>query len=239
MTILEKIMNHYLREEMKMNNIKVDGFGKVNEGQYDSISISGSGKLCGDIQCKQLNVEGSGKSEGNLTCDTIVVSGVMKNEGNLNVKEANIEGVCNCEGDFKAERIVIDGAIKSEGYLNAEYLEVNGALKNDTEINVDHMIVDGKVKAVDIVGRKIEMNSNKIFRGFFSSISHFENQVNTITCDEIIASSLKCDKISCDHIVLKHGCKIDVVECYGTLSYDSTCNIRSVQGTCVVNGSTR
>lgn len=200
-------------------NLKIDGIGSINGGDYDQIKIDGVGKVIGDLSFNMMKIDGTCKSNANLQGDYLRVDGILKASGNIKVKE-----------------FYIDGMVKTEdSKIYADKIRVDGMLKNKGEVNADFIKIDGCVTLNDLFGDEITINyGNGI--NFFHSISPIKfnklNTANNIECSKLTACNITCHSISANDIHLSSHCVVDNISCSGTLVYDSTCVIRKIDGEC-------
>ena len=86
----------------------------------------------------------------------------------------------------------------------------------------------------DLFGEQITFipeNCNSF--NFFHFAKHRKlSNVKNIECTTLEAGCLQCDTISAENILLTDGCVVNHIQCDGTLSYDSTCQIGTVEGNC-------
>ena len=223
---------------MEKVTVKIDGTGKISQGNYGTLEVNGSGKIEGNVVCDSLLVNGVCKCEADMEAGSIKINGAYKSYGNVKSDLLEVDGSFKGEKDVRVKRMIVDGLFKNEdGFLNADYIEVNGTLSNEKEINVDLLEVNGIIKAVDIVGSKIEILKNEVpfsFFGFNKSHKHIKSKAETITCETLFARSLKCTKICADEITLKNGCVVEYVECNKTLTMDSTSTVKNIVGDCEI-----
>ena len=221
-----------------LHTIKISGTGTVTPGEYEGIRVSGSGKLFGPITCNEFKVSGHASAQDALTCELAKLSGSFKTEGDLNAKTVKVSGSFKTEGDVKANEMYVNGMAKViKKYINADYIEVNGSLKNDLEINVDHLVVNGLIDAKDIVGTTIEILKNGSFsisKGFFFFGKNITlNKAETITCENLYARNLKCEKICAEDITLIE-CNVEYIECNGILRIDNLSKVKLIEGDCEI-----
>lgn len=225
---------------MSNQTTTITGSGTIGEGTYADISISGSGKLTGDIKCEKLNVTGTCKSTGKIDAADVIINGSLKVEDAIRANSITANGSLKVEGDIKTNNFYVNGAVKTEETnVYAEYLEVNGGLTNEKELNADKIVVNGKIKANEIVGTVIEISKHEFgldvgefFR--FISKSGSINKAESITCETINAKNLKCNKICAENIILKGNCTVDFVECNGRLVIGRTCTVNNIEGDCEI-----
>lgn len=200
------------------NNMMITGSGKIGAGTYNEVKIAGSGKILGDIECRLLRVTGSAKSEGNIEAENFSVAGSFKADKDVRCKKINITG------SFKSDQNII----------YAEEIVVAGTLKNDKEINADVINVTGMIQGREIVGDRISMNMKRPILSLFP-VATPSNKADTIECTTLEAGYLKCQTISAQNIVLVRYSKVDVINCEGNLTIDSTCEVKTINGNCTIN----
>lgn len=204
----------------KARNVSIEAIGTISEGEYGKIDIEGVGKINGDIVFDKLCVEGTCKATGRLE------GGVME-----------VEGVFNGQGDIKVKRLDIEGVMKTaDTKIYADEIIVEGILSNGDEVNADRVEVDGCINFNDLFGDEIYINyAFHDFSNFFSFGKKLQtkmNQANNIECTTLKACNITCHSISATDIYLESHCVVDHIYCNGTLHYDSTCNIKHIEGEC-------
>lgn len=200
------------------NNVIITGSGKVGSGSYNEVKISGSGRILGDIECRLLRVTGSAKSEGNVDAENFSIAGTFKAEKDVRCRKLNITGSFKCDSNI----------------VYAEEIVVAGTLKNDKEISADVIDVTGMIHGREIVGDRININMKRPILSLFT-IGSPSNKAETIECTTLEAGYLKCHTISAETIVLVKYSKVDVINCEGTLTIDSTSEVKSINGNCTIN----
>lgn len=122
-------------EKKKLHDLKISGSGTSGGGQFDEVKISGSGKIAGDIDCREMRISGSGTVAGN------VKAGLIKTSGSSSIV-----------GDTKAETITTSGSSKYEGSVMASDMTISGSSKVTRNLIVEKFKVSGSCK----VGGKIQ-----------------------------------------------------------------------------------
>lgn len=164
-------------------DMRISGSGCVGGGEYDNVSISGSGRSEGLIRCRsfhasgayhgesvdcfeEFRVSGSGKNDGDVSAGSLGVSGAYKCNGNITVKEkAHISGSFGCGKTLKCGELKISGAVKVGEDVEAEYAVIRGALDCGGLINAEVLEIylgcgNGKVCAESIGGSKITVENS-------------------------------------------------------------------------------
>ncbi len=125
MTTLTRISRGELqivkRDEFE-DEVKISGSGKVSGGKYEKISITGSGRVEGDVEAKEIIAAGSARFEGNVKADKITVT-----------------GSCEVSGSVKSEVVISRGSLSVDKFIETNELKSYGRLK-----------VGEKVLAVDV-----------------------------------------------------------------------------------------
>ena len=76
----------------QFGDLKISGSGSATGGRYRVTSISGSGKIVGDVNCEKFSISGSGKVEGAVISNSFSISGSGKVTGDLNCVTGSISG---------------------------------------------------------------------------------------------------------------------------------------------------
>ncbi|MEG0773088.1 polymer-forming cytoskeletal protein [Clostridium sp.] len=111
----------------QVGSLRISGSGSVNGGKYDEVSISGSGKVFGDLECNTFKISGSGKVEGNITTNDFKISGSGTIAGSLNCTEGKISGSGKITSDVKADNFKISGSGKIEGDFRGRDFGISGS----------------------------------------------------------------------------------------------------------------
>lgn len=139
------------KEKMDM---KISGSSTMPGGEYDRVSISGSGKVAGSLRCEELRCSGSAKVEGdarvtaNLSC-----SGSAKVEGDVGCGgEMKVSGAFGCGGNAAAKEFHGSGSTRIDGELNCGVVHASGVLQaariHCTELHASGSLrVSGDVEA--------------------------------------------------------------------------------------------
>jgi cytoskeletal protein CcmA (bactofilin family) len=105
------------------------GSGVLDGGTYNDLTFAGSGKIAGDVQCRNINIGGSFKAEGSIDCrNAIRGGGSFKATGDVTAYGINIGGSFKAEGDVKAETFRCGGSTIIGGSFSGSSLSTPGAL---------------------------------------------------------------------------------------------------------------
>ena len=128
-----------------MINMRIAGKGTVPAGEYDKVSISGSGRLFGEVRCNNFSASGSTKGESVTCAEHFKISGSSSFSGSAKAQNIRAAGSFSCDGDLIAEeQIHMSGSLRVGGDLQgasvriAGELECNGALcAKEAELQAD------------------------------------------------------------------------------------------------------
>lgn len=133
---------------MTNSDMRISGSGTIPAGEYQTISISGSGKGSGDIRCESLHISGSAHLQGHVTCHRdIRISGSAHVDGAVQTHSIQISGSCKLGQDLDAEEsVLIAGACKLEGSLRTKgELKSAGSLTVQQNIEAERVQIKGHV----------------------------------------------------------------------------------------------
>ncbi|WP_064093976.1 polymer-forming cytoskeletal protein [Rossellomorea aquimaris] len=170
-------------EKQELHDLKISGSGSSGGGQFNKVKISGSGKISGDIDCKELKISGSGKINGNIK------TGYMKSSGSSHI-----------HGDLKAEKISISGSSKFEGSIMAATMEVSGSSK----VSENLICKDFKASGSCVVQGKLQ-GENVKSSGLLKVLKDCEVETFTSHGAVTIDGLLSADKVD---IQLEHQSSI-------------------------------
>ena len=122
----------------KRNSASISGAGTISGGTYTRISISGAGKITGDIVADELKISGAGKVAGRAEVREIVTSGSASFAGDVIADEMRVSGSARVEGQAKVKELKCSGTFKVEKGITAEYVKASGSLRvdGDTESEI-------------------------------------------------------------------------------------------------------
>ena len=164
-----------------MKNRQIQGSGRITKGEYDNITIEGTGKLVDDV-----------------TVNTINVSGIMIAKGKLRAKVIKSIGMIRLFKEASIDIIQIDkGVLTSKSDINSSLLECRGAIRIKGGINSDIVKIEGKGKVDYIVGENIIIRNNLQIE---NKVRHDKFKVNRIEGTSIEICNVNCRNIEGDCI---------------------------------------
>ena len=117
-----------MNEKMDM---RISGSSTMPGGEYDRVSISGSGTVQGDLRCQSLSCSGSARVQGDVDCaGEVRSSGSSKVTGSITCESLSCSGAVKCEGSILSRgRVHSSGAMKVSGSLEGGEVGVSGCLE--------------------------------------------------------------------------------------------------------------
>jgi len=114
-------------------NLEISGSGTGSGGVYDSVAISGSGKITGDVEARQITISGTGEVQGSVNARSFSGSGSFSIRGNLEAGAADCSGSGEIAGSVTADSFRTSGTAKVAGKVKAGEVELSGS----SEFNCD------------------------------------------------------------------------------------------------------
>ena len=223
--------------------MNISGSGKIAAGDYnESIKVSGSGRLDGNIRCQSLHCSGSVKGTASVVCSedakisgschieqsisaqNISVSGSLKVGGDMIAQqEIKLSGGINCGGSLKCESFNCSGGLDVGGEVEAEKIKISGSVKCQGLINADKIeigleISNASSKVGSIGGGEIRIHSanNKISK--MPLLNKIVGSGGSLTVDELIEGDVVAlervvaPKVTGRVVAIGAGCEIDLVQ---------------------------
>lgn len=237
--------------ENKLNSININGMGTYPGGEFDKVTISGNGKIHGNIKCNKFNISGNGKVVGNINSESFSTSGNCKIEGDLNSKELNISGSLKCLNNINSEKVNVSGVTKIEEKLQGHTIKGSGVLKVASDIECEEIYINGAIKCggflncenfelriegkseIDEIGASTVKISYE--RRLLQSIFHlfvpkkfYKLTVNSIEGDNIYLENSDVKIIRGKNIKIGADCDIDTIEYSGTIEIDDRSKVKNI-----------
>ncbi len=133
-------------ETTKRGSLSISGAGKATGGVYESIKISGSGKIEGAVEAETITISGSGKIEGGVKAQSLRVSGAGKIMGAAEVRELQVSGSGKIEGDVRGESFHASGSCKVQGSVRTGELSTSGSMKIAQDVHAKNAKFSGSAR---------------------------------------------------------------------------------------------
>jgi cytoskeletal protein CcmA (bactofilin family) len=238
----------------KRSSATIAGAGKISSGLYDRISISGAGKIDGDVDAEEIRVSGSARIAGRTIASRLRVSGSIVFNDDAEIGEAEISGSCRFKGNLKVKEIKSFGSLNVSGNILGEYINISGGLGVEGNVEtdiirmsgsfvIDHLLsadkveiwLGGRCKVREIGGEQIEVRRHAwqgrgiIFEGLARLFSHREAELRCelIEGDEIYLEATHAETVRGKKIVIGKGCTIERVEYFESLEVDNSAVVRN------------
>ena len=142
--------------------MNISGSGKIAAGDYnESIKVSGSGRLEGNIRCVALSCSGSVKGDGSVDCtEDVRVSGSCHIEENLIAKNISASGAIKIGGNMKAaETVKISGSLNCGGSVKGANISCSGSVVVGGEMSAEEIGISGRINCEGLMNaEKIEID---------------------------------------------------------------------------------
>ena len=143
--------------------MNISGSGSISAGEYnDRISVSGSGKLNGNVRCVGLHCSGSLHGSGYVHCtEDIHVSGSCHVQGTVQAKELKISGSFHVGEDLTVENgAKVSGSMTCGGSVSCGTLACSGGVSVGGGIEGEDVRVSGKLDCGGLLNaEKIDLYS--------------------------------------------------------------------------------
>ena len=222
-------------------DMHISGSGNIPSGEYNNISVSGSGRLQGNVRCVSFSSAGSSKGD-NIECTEIFkVSGSSHFGGNIVAANIKVSGALHCDGDMVAsEKVSSSGSTRCDKSVKCEQLAVSGSLNVGSDIEAETVKIEGTVNCEGLLnaesieikfdrgmdigsigGSKIVIVSQKtikiskrlpLFSSLAKAVSKDVSVNSAIEGDEIALEYVSCPRVTGRIIAVGQGCNIDLVQ---------------------------
>ncbi len=132
-------------------NVKISGAGTADGGVYEKVSVSGAGKITGDIEADKISISGAGKIDGSVRAGTFTASGASEIRGDLEAKTARCSGATKISGNVTAGELKFSGASKVGGNCKAEKVKALGACKFNGDLEAEQLCSAGAFHVAGLV----------------------------------------------------------------------------------------
>ena len=200
-------------------DVEIFGAGTVEKGKYETVSISGSANISGDIECSDLKISGASSASGVVECENeikIMGSAAFRKEvtademhcmgtavfsGNVFCRSIKVDGTARFCGDTKCDSFVSRGIIECDGILNAKNADI---------------VFSGKPKVKEISGCIINIECSPEHKGFLKKLVAPKKDgkmtvTDSIGGDEVSVSGVIAPLVSGRNVIIGKDCIIDRV----------------------------
>lgn len=218
-------------------DMRISGSGSIPVGEYEKVSVSGSGMLAGRVKCKCFTSHGTAKGDSiecaermktsgtarfseNIKAKCVTSSGTFFCGGNLTVsEEITCSGTLICPKTVRCNRLLVSGAAKLGEGVEAEQIELRGSVKCEGLINAEEVTVkmDGNADIASIGGSRITVAIKGLKRWgkripfLRRSLKNAQIQV-AIEGDEISVMAVTCPRITGRTVTVGKYSRIGLVQ---------------------------
>lgn len=157
-------------ENQQIGDLRIAGSGSAGGGRYNVVSISGSGKIIGDLNCEKFRISGSGKVDGSITTNDFGISGSGKVTKDLKCSRGSISGSGKVEGSVYGGNFTISGSGVVEGNFKGNEFVINGSGKvggriSGTSVKLYGAVVVGQGIEGEVIDIKGSLRTNNMVNG--------------------------------------------------------------------------
>ncbi len=241
--------------EEKRNSASISGVGKISGGTYDRVTISGAGKVTGDLEADELRIAGAGKVEGRVRAREIVVSGSTTFSDSVYGDEMRVSGSARIDGRVEVKELKCSGSLKVNGGISSQYLKSAGHLHVGGDVaaeifkasggfhiegllSADRVEINlgGRCTAREIGGEKIIVRRGGwrekgiLFDGLiklFTGGGSEELRAQLIEGDEVYLEDTTAEIVRGKAVEIGPGCRIGTVEYSASLKVANDAVVRN------------
>jgi cytoskeletal protein CcmA (bactofilin family) len=201
---------------------KLDGVMTIPGGVFGNLDIDGVVTIDGNLEAAHLDIDGVFTCRGSIKADSLDCDGVASIEGNLRAKTADIDGVLTLKGSkVEADFITCDGVLSISGQVSADVIEADGFL-NAREIVGDRVTIGSFRKSFFLV---------KLWRSAKEAIGINDfSKIDLIEATTVSIQGVHAQSVNGHDVTIGRGCKIDRVDCTGTLTIDPAAEVAEIVG---------
>lgn len=238
-------------------DMKISGSGQLSGGEYENVSISGSGKCLGNVKCKSFRASGSARCEGDITCtEGFTASGSAHIHGDISANSvrcagsfhadrdvhaselAHFSGSCHIEGNCVSHgKIDASGAFSVDRDVEAEFADICGVIKCGGLFNAEELYfkLERHSRVHSIGGSTIDIRIHKNARSF-SSLFGFKKSGSAgivldveegIEGDKIYLEGVRAPFVIGRSVIIGAGCEIGTVRYSDTIEIDSNAVVQN------------
>ena len=222
-------------------DMKISGYGEIAAGEYETIRISGSGRLRGFVRCENLHISGSASGEELVCKNELQISGSSRFSKAITAKSVSISGSFSCAGGLHAaEKISCSGDVKCESNVKCATLSVSGGLSASGDVEAETILVRGNLNCDGLINaEELTIESNEemqigsiggsriaIYRRvnakaplrlplLSSFLKRFDGMVRVkgaIEGDKIALENVSAPRVSGRVVAVGEGCEIELVQ---------------------------
>lgn len=234
-----------------MANATINGSGNIDGGKFDNITVNGSANCQNNLEAGEIKINGAFKCNGNIKCNYMNCDGSARFSAGVDINILHCDGSMistgnepvkinqiNCDGAAKFSSDVITNVIDTDGSftlldncnLKADKIFCDGSIIVNGNIDTDFLNADGFVFARNITSKKLYI------RTIITSIAkkiltrRKDTAIDSIISDEIELINVQAVNVTGKDITIGPKCRIEHLECNGTLHIDEKAEVLEITG---------
>lgn len=192
-------------------DMRFAGKGTVPPGEYKKVSLSGGGRLFGEVRCTTFTASGSCKGE-HVTCtQSFKTSGTATFSGSVKAKSIRAAGSLTAGDDLAAEDVLsVFGSLRVGGDARAKIIRIAGAARVSGTLCAEkiELQADKRMYAKSVHGSVVLMKRKRVSlfprRGF--SVS------DNVEGDTLLLEYVTAPRVTGRAVTVGKGCKIALVQ---------------------------
>lgn len=221
--------------------MNISGSGKIPAGEYEKISVSGSGRLYGHVRSVYLKSSGSLTGESLECIEGITLSGSSAFSGEVKAETIWISGSFSCDENVTADgNFICSGSAKCKKNLETNKLKLSGSLDVGEDIEAENVKAEGTLCCAGLLnadtieikfdkgmiigsigGSNISIIRNKrrkiaeklpLFSPIIKKINRSVYVETSIEGDEILLEDVTCPRVTGRVVIIGKGCEVDLVQ---------------------------
>ncbi len=240
-------------------DMKISGSGQLSGGEYENVSISGSGKCLGNVKCVSFRAAGSARCEGDIACaegftasgsahirgdisaNSVRCAGSFHAERSVHARElAHFSGSCHINGNCVSQgKVDASGSFSVDGGIEAEYADVCGVIKCGSLVNAEELYfkLERHSRVHSIGGSTIDIRIHKNARSFSSLFGFKKTNFSGIVLeveegiegDKIYLEGVRAASVVGRNVIIGAGCEIGTVRYSDTIEIDENASVGSCE----------
>ena len=208
-------------------NMRIAGKGTVPAGEYDKVSISGSGRLFGEVRCNDFSAKGSTKGESITCTEKFKTSGASSFSGTIKARNIRAAGSFSCGALAAEEQLSVSGSLRVGGDIQAGNARIAGGLQCNGALCAEsvELQADKQMSLAGIKGGNVRVRRK--------AVSIFLKRRTTVTTaiegDTLDLEYVTAPRVTGHNIIIGKGCRIDLVQHSGEIQISSKTTVGKVE----------
>ncbi len=131
----------------KRGSLSIAGAGKATGGLYECVTISGAGRVEGDVEAESVEISGAGFCAGRVKASRVSLAGACTIVGAVIAQKFDAAGAWRVNGDVQSEIFKAAGAGSVEGSVQTQEFSNAGTVKIAKNLRAQRAKFSGVFKA--------------------------------------------------------------------------------------------